>query len=254
MPRRKKSCVCGAEFQPRSEARYFPHERCPGCRKLVQAAIEEAADLAGADPFAQPVPPPDVHHLAAPMRQVVFDLESYTLSPDWGVLLVASFLIHGGAEGPVTKTIDIRDSGGGWPDVRSNDKPFVEQILQVLQGAHIVYAHNGNRFDIPWLRTSAMRYGFRFPSVKLVDPAAIAWKKYRLGRNSLDALAQFLGLEEQKMHVGPEVWKRAVFDNSAADWQILRERCESDVRVLNAIAAKVTNDVGLVDYSGSAYR
>jgi hypothetical protein len=255
MPRRKKDCaVCRNEFQPRSEARYLPHDRCPGCRKLAQAAAEEAAELAGADPLLQPVPPEERHRLAAPMIQVVGDLETYALSADWGILLVASFIIHGAAEGPVVKTFTARQFEPWQRGKRSDDSALAAAAIQTLQGGHVCYFHNGNRFDVPWLRTLALRDRLAFPSIKLIDPSAIAWKKYRLGRNSLEALADYLGLEEKKFHIGPDVWKSAAFDDDDEAWKLLVERCESDVRVLNHLAGRVTKDVGMVDTGGSAYR
>jgi hypothetical protein len=260
MPRTKRNCeICTNLFQPRSEAKFHPHTRCPDCRKATAAALEQAAEegLNGLDQvtrFEREVPPEERHRLAAPLIQIVGDLETYALSPDWGVTLVASFLIHGAADGPVKKTITARDMPSWKAGKRSQDEQLARAATAVLQGGHVCYFHNGNRFDIPWLRTLALKYGFEFPTIKLIDPAAIAWKKYRLGRNSLDAMAQFLGLEEQKLHVGPEVWKGAAFDDDDECWKILVERCESDVRVLNHLAARVTKDIGMIDHSGSAFR
>jgi hypothetical protein len=255
VPRGKKDCVvCGKAFQPRSEARYFPHDRCGECRKLVAQAEEEAIALAGADPLLQPVPPEARHRLSAPLIQIVGDLETYALSADWGILLVASFIVHGAAEGPVVKTFTARDFEPWQRGKRSDDSALAQAAIQVLQGGHVCYFHNGNRFDLPWLRTLALRDRLAFPNVKLVDPAAIAWKKYRMGRNSLEALADYLGLEEKKYHIGPEVWKSAAFDDDDEAWRLLVERCESDVRVLNHLAGRVTKDVGMIDQSGSAFR
>jgi hypothetical protein len=101
----------------------------------------------------------------------------------------------------------------------------------------------------------ALKYGLDMPRIKLIDPCAIAWKKYLLGRNSLEAVADFLGLKEkegeEKIHVSPETWRQALMDDDEIAWAILTERCESDVSVLNAIARRVTNDINMIDYQGS---
>ncbi len=255
MPRSKRECAaCKGLFQPRSEARYIPHHLCPGCRKLEAQAREEAEERDGLDPLALVVPPEEQHRLAAPMIQVVGDLETYALSADWGVLLVASFIVHGAADGPRKITLTARDFEPWQRGKRSDDSQLAKAAIQVLQGGHICYFHNGNRFDIPWLRTLALRDRIEFPHVKLVDPSAIAWKKYRLGRNSLEALADYLGLDEKKFHISPETWKAAAFDDDDEAWRLLVERCESDVRVLNHLAGRVTKDVGMIDGSGSAWR
>ncbi|MGH7262173.1 MAG: hypothetical protein ACREI9_16140, partial [Nitrospiraceae bacterium] len=101
----------------------------------------------------------------------------------------------------------------------------------------------------------ALKYGLEMPRLKLVDPCMIAWKKYLLGRNSLEAVADFLELSEnkgkEKLHISPDVWRHALMDNDDAAWALLVDRCESDVDLLNEVAARVTGDIGMVDYSGS---
>ena len=164
--------------------------------------------------------------------------------------MVASMLVHGVGPEPQFFTFDLTQSTT-WPNKRSNDRELVEKVVSVLAQCDIAYAHNGERFDIRWLRTACLKYGFELPHRKLIDPCQVAWKKYRLGSNSLSAVANFLELDEEKMPVSQEVWRRALLDNSAADWKTLRERCESDVRLLNAVAARVSKDVGMVNYDGS---
>lgn len=260
MPRPRRDCqVCAREFQPRSEARHQPDTICPSCRKNREVAAEQNESLAatGRDatfrPFQTPVPSAETHSLASPMRQVVFDLETFSLTRDWGVTMVAVLLVHGGANGAEWYVLRADEQQAWREGRRSDDRELVTQILQVLQGCHIAYAHNGANFDIRWLRTAALKYRLKFPPLKLVDPAKVAWAKYGLGRNSLSALANYLELDEEKMPVSQEVWRRALMDDSRPDFNILVERCKSDVRLLNEIASRVTGDVGLIDQRGSAW-
>lgn len=130
---------------------------------------------------------------------------------------------------------------------------MAEEVFRIFSSVPgcIAYAHNGDRFDIPWLRTVALKYGLQMPRVKLIDPCQIAWKRYRLGRNSLEAVAQFLGLEQSKLHLSPQTWRAALMDDDGDAWKLLTDRCESDVDLLNSVASRVTGDIGLVDFSGS---
>lgn len=191
----------------------------------------------------------------APMRQVVFDLETWGLDRGWGVTLVACFMIHGNPSGPKQITLKHRDSKAWKSGKRSDDREIAEEIFRILTPCHIAYAHNGDRFDVKWLRTVALKYGLQMPRIKLVDPCAIAWKRYLLGRNSLEAVADFLGISEeedgQKVHLSPDVWRGALMDDDDAAWNELVVRCKSDVEILNRISARVTGDVGLVDFQGS---
>lgn len=244
-----KTCRgCGKVFTPPREStsistgdNHMTH--CPSCRRAVKDAV------AGND---LPTDGPVLHNgFGAPMRQVVFDLETWGLDRGWGVTLVASFLIHGGPEGPKRITLKHRDSAAWKAGRRSDDREIVEEACRILAGCHIGYAHNGDRFDVPWLRTACLKYGLQMPRLKLVDPCQIAWKKYRLGRNSLEAIADFLQLRQSKLHLAPETWRNALMDDDEEQWDLLVKRCVSDVDLLNAVASAVTGDVGLIDFQGS---
>jgi len=216
---------------------------CAKCRRIVRDATMSLG------------PPLEEGQLTtgpgAPIRQVVFDLETFSLDRGWGVTMVASFLIHGDPAGPKRITISHRDSKAWKSGKRSEDRELAEEVFSILNSCHIAYAHNGERFDMRWLRTVALKYGLQMPRLKLIDPCQIAWKRYRLGRNSLEALADFLQLEQKKLHIAPDVWRWALMDNDAEAWALIIERCKSDVELLNAVASKVTGDIGLIDYQGS---
>lgn len=216
---------------------------CAECRRIIKDATLHL-DSPSEGPVLHDGP-------GAPMRQVVFDLETWGLDRGWGVTLVASFLIHGGNDGPKRITLKHRDSQAWKAGKRSDDREIAEEVFRILSDCHIAYAHNGDRFDIPWLRTVALKYGFQMPRIKLVDPCQIAWKRYRIGRNSLEAVADFLQLSQSKLHISPDVWRGALMDDDDACWDLLHKRCVSDVDLLNEVASRVTGDVGMVDFQGS---
>ncbi len=251
MPYRERLCeVCHEPFTPPHRATILSTEDnhlrlCARCRRAAKDAVLGApapSDVAS------------LHTSAAPMRQVVFDLETFGLDRGWGITMIASFLIHGYPDGPRHHTLTLRDFTAWKEGRRSDDRQMAEAVFEILRPCHIAYAHNGERFDLRWLRSVALKYGLDMPRLKLVDPCQIAWKRYALGRNSLEAVADFLNLEEKgksKLHISPDVWRRALMDNSDPDWKLLVDRCESDVDLLNEVASRVTGDIGLVDYQGS---
>ena len=167
--------------------------------------------------------------------------------------MVGSILVFGDGE-PRSFTFDLRETESWKKGVRSNDSELCAKILRVLSDCHILIAHNGKWFDIPYLNSVALKYGMPRINAKLVDPVQVARQKYRIGSNSLASLAAFLELPEEKMPVGPDIWRTALFDGNEASWQTLRERCESDVRLLSMVAGKVMGDVGMIDNKGSAFR
>jgi DNA polymerase III epsilon subunit-like protein len=244
-----RPCVmCKSTFTPPLHATAISTDdnhktHCAKCRRIIRDAtmsidppLEEGTITAGP---------------GAPMRQVVFDLETWGLDRGWGVTMVASFLIHGGPEGTKRITISHRDSKAWKSGKRSEDRELAEEVFNILNTCHVAYAHNGERFDMRWLRTVALKYELQMPRLKLIDPCQIAWKRYRLGRNSLESLADFLQLEQKKLHIPPDVWRWALMDNDDNAWALIIERCKSDVELLNAVASRVTGDVGMVDFQGS---
>jgi hypothetical protein len=248
-PARRACEVCTSAFVvPEKDADQL---RCASCRRISSRPPAE-------NPFSgyeggPELPREDTHSLAPPLKQAVFDLETWGLDRGWGVTMVGSILTFG-AGPPQMHTFDLRSSST-WPHKRSDDAELGAKILKVLADADVVYAHNGARFDIPWLASVSLKYGLPpLGSKKLIDPVQVARKAYRIGRNSLAALADFLGLEEQKMPVSIQTWRAALLDNDTEAWETLRQRCESDVRVLANVAGKVTRDVGLIDFAGSAPR
>lgn len=230
----KECAVCVKQFTAK-----YGEQRCPECRRL---ALTNKAE-----------PVVEDHYLASPLKQAVFDLETFALDRGWGVILMAVILVHGDGPEPKWYEFDLTQTSK-WPNIRSDDSELYAKIFDVLNGCHVGYAHNGAWFDIPYLNSVALKYGLPRLRMKLIDPVQIARRKYRIGSNSLSNVADFLGLPESKMHVGPDVWKNALLDNNPECWRILRERCRSDVRLLNMVSGRVTSDVGMVDYSGSAYR
>jgi RNase H-like protein len=243
IPPPRRACPCGKDFVPPMGAPET--DRCSECRRLVQRPRGHNPYKDGREKIST---------LTPPLRIGVFDLETWGLDRGWGVTLVGSMLIHDGTA-PSVQTFLLRDTAPYQAGRRSDDSALGKTVLEKLYDCDILIAHNGARFDVPWLNSVALKFGMpRFVSKKLIDPVQIARKRYRIGGNSLSSLADFLGLEEEKMPVPREVWRRALLDDDLASWRVLAERCESDVRLLNSVAARVVPDAGLIDYSGSAPR
>lgn len=250
MPYTKRECeVCTRMFKPPHRKTGEVTTRCRECLDLGHA--DTSSSYKGYKGDGQ-LPKAETHSLVPPLKQAVFDLETFSLDRGWGVLMVGSILVYGDGA-PKWHTFDLTQSST-WPDRRSEDGELAAKIIKVLSDCHVAYAHNGANYDVPWLNSIALKYNLPPLNIKLIDPVQVARKKYRIGSNSLGSLANFLELDEEKMPVPPDTWRFALFNNDKKAWAILRERCQSDVRLLSKVAAKVTRDVGMVDYSGSAWR
>jgi hypothetical protein len=261
LPFARRSCeVCVKTFTPRHRSTP-PDSRCAECRD-ASTRIRVGAnwnDFKPGDPVEK-APAAETHAASrgddfkAPLTQAVFDIETWGLDRGWGVMMAACVMVHSGGA-PQFYEFDLTQ-GPSWPNKRSDDSWLAAQVISVLDKCDVLYAHNGENFDIRWLRTLALKYHLPFNEKKLIDPAKIGWAKYRVGRNSLSCLAEFLFPDDQsirKMPVPPDVWRFAILDNDEEAWRTLRERCKSDVMVLNAVAGRVTRDVGLINFRGSAF-
>lgn len=117
------------------------------------------------------------------------------------------------------------------------DKPLVENLWKLIDKADIIVAHNNDGFDEPTLNARALYYGKNPPHPsKSVDTLKIARNKFKFpGGNSLDAISQYLGLDEFKMDTGGfQLWRDCMNgDKEAFDKMVTY--CAQDVAVLEQL-------------------
>jgi len=74
-----------------------------------------------------------------------------------------------------------------WSTQRSNDSAVTAAIVAELSQYDIWVAHNGQRFDVPFLRTRLLAHGMEpLPTKKLIDPVLLARNKLRMSFKTLD--------------------------------------------------------------------
>lgn len=212
---------------------------CPSCKKTPETKVVPAtrAEL----------------DLGPPFKQAIFDLETWGLDRGWGVLLMGVILVHGDGTEPKWYEFDLTQAPG-WPMVRGDDSTVAKALLDVLQDCDIIVAHNGLNFDRKYLNTIALKFGMPSLMKKLVDPVQKARQMYRIGSNSLSSIASYLDLPEPKMQLPMEIWRSAILNADEGAWELMRERCRSDVRILNAVCRRMRGDFGVIDMYGSAWR
>lgn len=180
-----------------------------------------------------------------------FDLETSSLSGDRGVILCAV----------VKSSIDkkknvyrIDQTSDQWSKGRrGDDKRLTSLIIKDLARHDIIAAHNGQRFDVPFLRTRAAHWGLpAVPNFKMVDPLQIAWRKFRLDSNSLGRIADHAGVKEHKTPLDFSIWMDAIHNGSPSAMNLIVKHCVADVDVLDAVLDVVRPYVKLFDDRGSA--
>jgi uncharacterized protein YprB with RNaseH-like and TPR domain len=189
------------------------------------------------------------HSDASQISCCCFDLETTNLSADFGVILCA--VIKAPGQPPVTLRADKLNPR--WSSHRSDDSHVTKAIVNELAKHDIWIAHNGAKFDVPFLRTRLLRWCLPpLPTRKLVDPVLLARNKLRLGYNSLDRVAEHLGCNS-KTEVSPAYWLQAALDGNARAMNYITEHCYQDVLVLEKVVTAIKHYATTLNSWGSGF-
>lgn len=119
-----------------------------------------------------------------------------------------------------------------------SEKKLVKKLLDVLDAADIVVAHNGAKFDLPTIQGRALVLGFKPPSpYKIIDTLLVARYEFNFPANSLEHLAILLGVEKKGSHQkfpGFELWDQCMKNNPEA-WEEMRIYNKQDVDTLEEV-------------------
>jgi predicted PolB exonuclease-like 3'-5' exonuclease len=128
-------------------------------------------------------------------------------------------------------------------DNKQCDKFLIEQFVEVLNEADLIVAHNGDNFDLKWLKTRALFHRIEMlPNYKQFDTLKLAKSKLYLNSNRLDYISKFLGFEG-KIQTTPDLWNKVVMLNDRNAMKDMLDYCDEDVRQLE----KVYNELQYLD-------
>jgi uncharacterized protein YprB with RNaseH-like and TPR domain len=181
----------------------------------------------------------------------VFDLETSDLNADSGIILCA-VIQSSTRKTPIVIRTD--DTNPNWKKgLRGDDSATVKKVQEALADHDVLCAHNGTRFDLPFLRTRALKWGIpRLPDIKVVDPLSIAWRKFRLKSNRLGNLSDYVGVKDKKTPLDMSLWMEAVLNGSREAMDAIVEHCVADVKVLAGVLKFVKPFIRVLDERGSA--
>jgi DNA polymerase III alpha subunit (gram-positive type) len=121
---------------------------------------------------------------------------------------------------------------------QGNDKRVVQKLCDAVRKADAIVAHNGDKFDLKWLKGRALKHGLEpLKYTRTIDTLKVARKHFKLMSNRLDYLGQFL-LGEGKMHTSAGLWMKVLH----GDMESLQEMVEYnkiDVVVLEKVYLKL---------------
>lgn len=183
---------------------------------------------------------------------LILDLETTDLDADRAAILCASY--ESSKEPGKVRTIRQDETNPRWrKGHRGDDRELVKQVCKLVREHDVIVAHNGSRFDIPMLRTRALRWGLRpLQEVKLVDPCSIAWRKFKLRSNSLGRIADYVGIKDKKTPLDMSVWADVMLNGSKTGMNKIVKHCEADIKVLSGVLNFVKPFIRVLDERGSA--
>lgn len=116
-----------------------------------------------------------------------------------------------------------------------DDFEVVVSAWNLLDRADVVVAHNGIRFDFPYLNSRFAYHGLGMPSpFKVVDTCKIAKKYFRFPANSLKELGLYLGIPTPKLDTDFQLWVDCMEGKKEA-WEYMVEYNVYDVKLLEEI-------------------
>lgn len=138
---------------------------------------------------------------------------------------------------PKVTVISKRVFGGSTP---TDDELLVRAIAPHLRDVDMHIFQYGWKTDFKFMQTRLLYHGLRaLPEPPVyVDTCQLAQRKLALKSNSLESLARFFKLDEQKMPINEEQWHLA-FAGHVPTMKLIEKRCASDVRLTGEVYKKL---------------
>lgn len=120
-------------------------------------------------------------------------------------------------------------------DKAQNDRAMLVKFGKVLKKADRAIAHNGDRFDLPWIRTRCLFHRIPFQAdVMTLDTLKKARGGFKFNSNRLDYLGKFMGVGRKEETGGFGLWKDVMNGDKEALAKMVHY-CEQDVQLLERV-------------------
>ncbi|CAB4136388.1 Ribonuclease H-like domain containing protein [uncultured Caudovirales phage] len=135
-------------------------------------------------------------------------------------------------------------------DENQCDKQMLIDFIKVANQSDEMIAHNGDRFDIKWIRTRCIFHRVAmFPNYKTLDTLKKAKSGFNFNSNKLDYIAQFLGVGAKVKHSGFDMWKNVMAGDKEAMSEMVHY-CEGDIIVLEDVFLTMQNYIKTNTHNG----
>ena len=128
-------------------------------------------------------------------------------------------------------------------DAKQDDKKMLEKFIQIANDADELVGHNGDRFDLAWIRTRCLFHGISmFPNYVTIDTLKIARSKFKFNSNKLNYIADFLGFG-QKIKTDFNLWKNIVLHKDKKAMEEMIKYCKKDVILLEKVYKELAKHI-----------
>jgi DNA polymerase elongation subunit (family B) len=136
-----------------------------------------------------------------------------------------------------------------WDQNQCDKQMLIDFIAQANKADELI-AHNGDRFDIKWIRTRCIYHRIpMFPQYKTLDTLKKAKSGFNFNSNKLDYIAKFLGVGAKIKHSGFDMWVQVMKGNHLAMQEMI-EYCEGDIIVLEDVFLTMQNYIKMNTHNG----
>lgn len=124
---------------------------------------------------------------------------------------------------------------------KGNDKDLCKEFSKVLMEADEVIGHNGDNFDLKWIRTRLLFHGAKsLPEFKSIDTLKISRSKFKFPSNKLNDIARYLGIGQKIETGGIELWHKVILLNCKRAMSNMIKYCKGDVLLLESVYDKLS--------------
>jgi len=114
----------------------------------------------------------------------------------------------------------------------ADEESMIRKAVALLDRARYSVAHNGDRFDVRWLRGRAMFYRIPMaPHYSTVDTLKIMQRLAYLNSHKLNYLGKYFGIGE-KIKTSYDLWTKIADINHQPSLRLMATYCRQDVDLL----------------------
>jgi uncharacterized protein YprB with RNaseH-like and TPR domain len=135
------------------------------------------------------------------------------------------------------------------------DKELLETFVPIMHIADEVVTQNGDKFDIPWLRTRCMKHQVPMaPHIVSIDTKKEAERGFYFNSTSLAYMGRFLDLGSKAPTGGFNLWKQVLLGNDPKALRKMVRYCKQDVVLLEKLWDRMNPYVRAKSHAGATTR